>query len=446
MVFEQEYQKKCTTADEAVKVVKSGDWVDFGWCTGTPVALDHALAKRVPELSDVNFRGGILLRPLETFQAPEANERLTWNSWHMSGIERKMIANGNTFYNALRYSELPRYIREHCDPIDVVMFQVSPMDAHGYFSFGPNASHMMAVCDRAKVIIVEVNPNMPRCLGGFEESIHISRVDMIVEHESPIGILGGGGAASEIDEAVAKLIVEEIPNGACLQLGIGGMPNAVGSMIAQSDLKDLGVHTEMYVDAFVDISMAGKITGAHKSIDRGRQTFAFGAGTQNLYDFINDNPSCMSAPVAYTNDARTIAQLDNFISINNAVNVDLFGQVNAESAGVKHISGAGGQLDFVLGAYLSKGGKSFICCSSSFTDKNGNLQSRILPTLDTGSIVTDARPNVHYIVTEYGKVCLKGMSAWQRAEALISVAHPQFHDELVAQAEKMRIWKRSNKR
>ena len=399
-----------------------------------------------PELSDVNFRGGILLRPLETFQAPEANERLTWNSWHMSGIERKMIANGNTFYNALRYSELPRYIREHCDPIDVAMFQVSPMDAHGYFSFGPNASHMMAVCDRAKVIIVEVNPNMPRCLGGFEESIHISRVDMIVEHESPIGILGGGGAASEIDEAVAKLIVEEIPNGACLQLGIGGMPNAVGSMIAQSDLKDLGVHTEMYVDAFVDISMAGKITGAHKSIDRGRQTFAFGAGTQKLYDFINDNPSCMSAPVAYTNDARTIAQLDNFISINNAVNVDLFGQVNAESAGVKHISGAGGQLDFVLGAYLSKGGKSFICCSSSFTDKNGNLQSRILPTLDTGSIVTDARPNVHYIVTEYGKVCLKGMSAWQRAEALISVAHPQFHDELVAQAEKMRIWKRSNKR
>ncbi|MBS5150807.1 MAG: butyryl-CoA:acetate CoA-transferase [Butyricicoccus pullicaecorum] len=446
MVFEQEYQKKCTTADEAVKVVKSGDWVDFGWCTGTPVALDHALAKRVPELSDVNFRGGILLRPLETFQAPEANERLTWNSWHMSGIERKMIANGNTFYNALRYSELPRYIREHCAPIDVAMFQVSPMDAHGYFSFGPNASHMMAVCDRAKVIIVEVNPNMPRCLGGFEESIHISRVDMIVEHESPIGILGGGGAASEIDEAVAKLIVEEIPNGACLQLGIGGMPNAVGSMIAQSDLKDLGVHTEMYVDAFVDISMAGKITGAHKSIDRGRQTFAFGAGTQKLYDFINDNPCCMSAPVAYTNDARTIAQIDNFISINNAVNVDLFGQVNAESAGVKHISGAGGQLDFVLGAYLSKGGKSFICCSSSFTDKNGNLQSRILPTLDNGSIVTDARPNVHYIVTEYGKVCLKGMSAWQRAEALISVAHPQFHDELVAQAEKMHIWKRSNKR
>lgn len=445
MAFEQEYQRKLTCPDEAVKAVKSGDWVDFGWCTCTPVALDHALAERVSELHDVNFRGGVLIRPLETFQAPEANERLTWNSWHMSGIERKMIANGNTFYNALRYSELPRYIREHCAPIDVAMFQVSPMDAHGYFNFGVSASHMMAVCERAKVIIVEVNPNMPRCLGGFEEGIHISQVDMIVEHTSPLGILGAS-TVSDVDQAVAKLIVEEIPDGACLQLGIGGMPNAVGSLIAQSDLKDLGVHTEMYVDAFVDIAMAGKINGTKKSIDRGRQTFAFAAGTQKLYDFVNDNPACMSAPVDYTNDCRTIAQIDNFISINNAVNLDLFGQVNAESAGTHQISGAGGQLDFVLGAYLSKGGKSFICCSSSFTDKQGNLHSRILPTLESGSVITDARPNIHYIVTEYGKVCLKGLSSWQRAEALISIAHPQFRDELTAQAEKMHIWKRSNKR
>ena len=154
----------------------------------------------------------------------------------------------------------------------------------------------------------------------------------------------------------------------------------------------------------------------------------------------------MSAPVSYTNDARTIAQIDNFVSINNAVNLDLFGQVNSESAGIKQISGAGGQLDFVLGAYLSKGGKSFICCSSSFTDKQGNLQSRILPTLDNGSIVTDARPNVHYVATEYGKVCLKGLSSWQRAEALISIAHPKFRDELIEQADKMHLWRRSNKR
>lgn len=446
MSYEQEYQNKLTTPEEAVKLVKSGDWVDFGWCAGTPVALDHALAQRMPELYDVNFRGGVLLRPLECFAAPDAGEHFSWNSWHMSGIERRMIAQGCAFYGSMRYSELPRFYREHIIPNDVMMVQVAPMDAHGYFSLGPQASHLKAASEVSKKIVVEVNRNMPRCLGGFEESLHLSEIDMIVEHDSPIGILPAGGPATEVDEAVAKLIVEEVPNGACLQLGIGGMPNAVGSLIAQSDLKDLGVHTEMYVDGFVDMAAAGKITGAKKNIDRGRQAYAFAAGTQKLYDYLNNNPECMSVPVDYTNDVRVIAQIDNFISINNAVNLDLFGQINAESAGTKHISGAGGQLDFVMGAYLSKGGKSFICCSSSFTDRQGNLQSRILPTLDDGSIVTDTRANVHYLVTEFGKVCLKGLSSWQRAEAIISVAHPQFRDELIASAEKMKIWRRSNKR
>ena len=248
-----------------------------------------------------------------------------------------------------------------------------------------------------------------------------------------------------MDQAVAKLIVEEIPDGACLQLGIGGMPNAVGSLIAESDLKDLGVHTEMYVDAFVDIARAGKINGSRKNIDRFRQTFAFGAGTQKMYDYINDNPELMSAPVDYTNDVRTISKLDNFISINNAVDVDLFGQVNAESAGLKHISGAGGQLDFVMGAYLSRGGKSFICCSSTFTNKKGEVESRIVPTLAPGSIVTDTRANIHYLVTEYGKVNLKGLSTWEKTEKIISVAHPDFRDDLIKEAEKMKIWRRSNK-
>ena len=201
------------------------------------------------------------------------------------------------------------------------------------------------------------------------------------------------------------------------------------------------------MDAFVDIANAGKITGVNKAIDKGRQVYAFGAGTKKLYDYLNNNPACMSAPVDYTNDVRTISQLDNFMSINNAVDLDLFGQVNAESAGVKNISGAGGQLDFVLGAYLSKGGKSFICCSSTFMDKKtGQLQSRIRPTLANGSIVTDTRANIHYLVTEYGLVNLKGLSTWQKAEAIISVAHPDFRDQLIADAEKMHIWRRSNKR
>lgn len=445
MNFQSEYQKKLTTASEAVKVIKSGDWVDYGWCTGHPVELDKALAARANELTDIKLRGGICLWLPEIAKVEDAKEHFTWNSWHMSGIERKMIQQGMAYYSPIRYSELPRYYREHIKPNDVAMFQVAPMDEHGYFNFGPSASHLMAVCECSKVIIVEVNENMPRCLGGMEEGIHISKVDMIVEgNNPPIGELGGG-AATEVDEAVAKLIVEEIPNGACLQLGIGGMPNAVGSLIAKSDLKDLGVHTEMYVDAFVDIAKAGKINGSKKAIDKGRQTYAFGAGTKKLYDYLNKNPELMSVPVDYTNDIRSISALDNFMSINNAVDVDLFGQVNAESAGTKHISGAGGQLDFVLGAYLSKGGKSFICCSSTFQTKDGTLKSRIIPTLNPGSIVTDTRANVHYLVTEYGKVCLKGLSTWEKAEAIISIAHPNFRDELIKEAEKMKIWRRSNK-
>ena len=441
MDFSEEYRQKLVSADEAVKVIKSGDWVDYGWCTNTVDALDKALAKRTDELKNVNLRGGILLKPLAVFDREDAGEHFTWNSWHMGGYERKLINRGCAYYSPIRYSELPRYYRELDCPDDVAMFQVAPMDKHGYFNFGPSASHLGAMCETAKYIIVEVNENMPRCLGGTENGVHISQVNAIVEGENPpIGELGGGGAATEVDKTVARLIVDQIPNGACLQLGIGGMPNAVGSLIAESDLKDLGVHTEMYVDAFVDIAKAGKITGAHKNIDRYRQVYGFGAGTKKMYDYLDENPELMSAPVSYTNDIRSIAALDNFISINNCVDIDLFGQVSSESSGTKHISGAGGQLDFVLGAYLSNGGKSFICCSSTFTDKQGVMHSRIRPTLAEGSIVTDTRAN-----TEYGMVNVKGLSSWQKAEALISIAHPDFRDDLIKEAEKMHIWRRSNK-
>lgn len=445
MGFQELYQSKLTTPEKAVSIIKDGDWVDYGWTTGHPVALDKALAKRMGQLHDIKVRGGICLWQPEIFKIDNPAKHFCWNSWHMGGIERKAISDGIAFYAPIRYSELPRYYREHIVPDDVAMIQVTPMDEHGYFNFGPNASHLMAVCETAKIVILEVNKNMPKCLGGSETEIHISQVDIIVEGDNPAMAEMGAAVATEVDEKVARLIVEEIPNGACLQLGIGGMPNAVGSMIAKSDLRNLGVHTEMYVDAFVDIAKEGKIDGSRKAIDKGRQVFAFAAGTKKLYDYVNNNPAVMAAPVNYTNDARIVAQLDNFISINNAVDLDLFGQINAETAGTRHISGAGGQLDFVLGAYLSNGGKSFICCSSSFTDKNGVLHSRILPTLNNGSVVTDTRTNLQYLVTEYGKVCLKGLSTWERAEAIISVAHPQFRDVLIREAEKLKIWRQSNR-
>ena len=448
MDYTQEYNQKLTTAQEAVKIVKSGDWVDYGWTANTPVAFDKEFAKIMPELRDVNVRGGILLAVPEIFKVENAKDYFTWNSWHMTGIERKAIQAGFAYYAPIRYSELPRYYRDGNTPgADVCVMQVAPMDKHGYFNFGPSASHLYAACEMSKKVIVEVNQNMPRCLGGYEEGIHISKVDMIIESDNnPVPELPAGGPATEIDKTVAKLIVEEIPNGACLQLGIGGMPNAVGSLIAESDLKDLGVHTEMFVDGFVDIAKAGKINGSKKNINRFRQTYAFGAGTKKLYDYLDDNPECMSAPVDYTNDVNVVAAHDNFISINNAVDIDLFGQVSSESTGTKHISGAGGQLDFVLGAYYSKGGKSFICLSSTFKTKQGELKSRILPTLHPGSIVTDTRANTHYVVTEYGKVDVKGLSTWQKAEALISIAHPDFREELIKNAEEMKIWRRTNKR
>ncbi len=446
MGYSEEYQKKLVSAEEAVKTVKSGDWIDYGWCNGTADVLDQALAKRTDELTDVNVRGGILLKQPAIFAREDAGEHFTWNSWHMSGIERKLISRGCAYYAPIRYSELPRYYRDSSTRNAVAMFQVAPMDNHGFFNFGPNASHLAAVVETSATVIVEVNENMPRCLGGTENNVHISDVDYIVEgNNAPIAEMGAGGPASDIDKAVARLIVNEIPDGACLQLGIGGMPNAVGSLIAESDLKDLGVHTEMYVDAFVDIARAGKINGSKKNIDRFRQAFAFGCGTKKMYDYLDENPEILSAPVNYTNDIRSISALDNFMSINNAVDLDLFGQVNSESAGTRHISGAGGQLDFVLGAYLSKGGKSFICCSSTYKTKDGQVKSRILPTLNTGSIVTDTRANTHYLVTEFGIVNVKGLSTWQKAEAIISIAHPDFRDELIAEAEKMNIWRRSNK-
>ncbi|MCI9187811.1 MAG: butyryl-CoA:acetate CoA-transferase [Oscillospiraceae bacterium] len=445
MDYQAMYQQKLTTAAQAVKAVKSGDWVDYGWCTNHPVILDKALAERKDELKDVKVRGGVTMWMPEIAKADDAGEHFTWNSWHCSGIDRKIIGKGMGFFAPMRYSELPRFYRENVS-VDVAMIQVTPMDSHGNFSYALAASHLADMLDKAKIIILEVNQNMPWVYGLTGCEINIKDVDYVVEGDDPaVAQLGGGGEPTDVDRAVAKLIVEQIPNGACLQLGIGGMPNTVGSMIAQSDLKDLGVHTEMYVDGFVDMAMAGKLTGRSKNLDKGRQVYAFAAGTQKLYDYVNRNPDVMAAPVDYTNDVRVLAQLDNFISINNAIDMDLFGQINAESAGLKHISGTGGQLDFVMGAYLSKGGKSFICMSSTVTGKDGSMKSRIVPTLTPGSIATDPRSCVHYIVTEYGMVNLKGLSTWERAEALISIAHPDFRDQLVQDAEKMNIWRKSNK-
>jgi acyl-CoA hydrolase len=319
------------------------------------------------------------------------------------------------------------------------------MDEHGWFNFGPQNSHSKAICDRAKIVIVEINEKMPRCLGGHEEAVHISQVDYIVAGENLPLVQLPVSSYSEIDKKAAQFIIDEMSDDCCVQLGIGGMPNAVGKMIAESDLKNLGCHTEMLVDAYIDMYEAGRLTNLKKQINPGKMVYAFALGTQKLYDFIDNNPQCASFPVNYTNKPSIAAMNDKLITINNAIEVDLYGQVCAESSGTRIISGTGGQLDFVIAGYESRGGKSIVCLPSCNISKDGENRSRIVPTLTQGAIVTDPRSVAQYIVSEYGIFEMKGMSVWQRAEGLINLAHPDFRDDLVKDAEKQGIWCRTHK-
>lgn len=444
--FSDEYRKKLVSADEAVKVIKSGDWVDFGLLTAQPVLLDEALAKRKEELKDVKLWTLLTLYPPKVMEADPHGETFVWNSWHFSSLDRTMMKKGRpVYYSPMRYSELPRYVREDIEPLDVAIRQVAPMDKHGFFNFGPQNSHNKAVCDRARLVIVEVNENQPRCLGGYDEAIHISEVDYIVEGSPNAVPELAAGEPSEVDRKIAAQVVSELEDGCCIQLGIGSLPNMVGSMIAASDLKDLGCHTEMLADSYLDMHRSGKLTGRRKNIDRGKLVYSFALGTRRLYDFIDDNQQCAIYPVDYTNSPEVAASNDRLMTINNAVEVDIYGQVCSESNGTCHISGTGGQLDFVLASYKSRGGKSFVCLPSSYRCSDGKLKSRIVSTLAQGAIVTDPRTVAQYIVTEYGIFNLKGKTTWQRAEGLIGLAHPDFREDLVKAAEMQGIWRRSSK-
>ena len=283
-------------------------------------------------------------------------------------------------------------------------------------------------------------------MGGSEESIHISRVDYIVEAPENQNLFDAPNIPpTDIDRNIAGNIMKFIGDGSCIQLGIGGMPTAVGLMISESDLKNLGGHTEMLSDAYIDMIESGKMNGAMKQIDRFKCVYTFAIGSQRLYDYLHYNRALASYNVDYTNDPRTIAANDKVVSICGGVQADLFSQVNAESSGGKQISGNGGMWDFVLGAVWSKGGKSFICMSSTFEDGKNNRISRIVPALPTGSICTIPRQMVDYIVTEYGAERMTACSSWVRAEKMINLAHPDFRNDLIREADKMKIWRRTNK-
>lgn len=441
--FQKEYESKLVSAQEAVKVVKSGDWIDYCFNVAMPEACDRALAERAHELDDVKLRGLLSLHTPYVMEANQAagKSAFTFNSYYYSALDRRLSKMGAYFHIPLRFMELPLFYRQEIESVDVAFITVCPMDRFGFFNFGPSCGATAEICRKAKTVVLEVNRNMPRALGKYDEAIHISAVDRIVESDRALPTLGTK-EPTEIDRKVAAEIMTEISDGACLQLGVGSMPNAVGLMLAESGLTDLGVHSEMYVDSLMELALAGKINGTRKTTDPGKQVYTFAAGSAELYSFIDNNPELMIAPVDYVNDPYVIAQNDQFISINNAIEIDLFGQVNAESMAGRQISGPGGQLDFVIGASHSRNGKSFICLSSTYCDKSGRIYSRIVPALLPGSIVTDPRTTVHYVVTEYGKAKLKGLSSWERAEALISISHPDFREELVREAEKLRIWRK----
>lgn len=443
--YRTEYKRKLCTPDEAAKVVKSGDWIDISMGGAFPPLMDAAIAKRRDELFDVKIRGYLIFQPIQMVECDPTRQHFLYNSWHLSGYERKLCDKGMCNFIPMVFRNLGAYYH-HFLTVNVAMMCVTPMNEHGYFNFSVANASARAVLDKADVVIVEVNENLPWVYGGLDECIHIDDVDMIVE--GPHGALPSipSTQASPEEMKIAEYVVEHMVDGSTLQLGIGSLPNAVGQMIAKSDLKDLGIHTEMLCDSYLDMYKAGKITNRKKNLDRYKSVFGLALGSQDLYDWIRQNPGVVTYPISYCNDPGNVGKLDNFVSINNCIAVDLYGQICAETSGIRQISGTGGQLDFLEGAAVSRNGKAFICLTSSFTDKQGNMKSRINPTLNNGDVVTDPRSLAYYIVTEYGGVNLVGASTWERAEKLISVAHPQFRDELIANAEKQGIWIRSNKR
>lgn len=432
-----EYRAKLRSPEEAVKAVKSGDWVDYTSNVCFPALLDAALAKRRDELKGVKIRGNLIFQTLATVESDPEREHFIYNSWHCSGYERKLCDKGLCNYIPMIFRNLGWYYTNFLT-VNVAMMAVTPMDKHGYFNFSCATGVARAILEKADIVILEVNEHLPRIYGGFDETIHISEVDYVVEGEHPPLPQFPIAEPTKEDRAIAELIVPQIESGSTLQLGIGGMPNVVGAMLAESDVKDLSMHTELCGDAYYRLFEAGKLTN-RKRFQRGKGVTGMVFGSQSLYEWADENPSVIVEPLSYVNDPNIIAKNEKMISINSCVSVDLYGQICAESAGLRHISGTGGQLDYLTGAAMSEGGKAFICMTSSFVDKTGVRHSRILPHFN-GDIVTDPRSQAYYIVTEYGCVNLAGCSTWERAEKLISIAHPDFRDELIAAAQKQKLW------
>jgi acyl-CoA hydrolase len=428
---------KSISADEAAGFVKSGMWLDYGTALCQPDVFDRALGARIHELTNVKIRHCLTMRPRAVFDADPDGRYVYSFSLHYSAYDRRKHDDGRCNYIPVNLGEIPDYYRRFMDPVDVVVLKTCPLDEQGYFNLSAANLWHRAVIERARLVIVETSGELPYVYGE-ETGLHVSEVDYVIQGDDELAPELPNPPATEIDAAVARWIAAEIEDGACLQIGIGGMPNAVCALLLETGVRDLGVHTEMMTDGLAALYKAGRITGARKRLNPGKIVYTFALGSRDLYATLNRNHDMHCCPVEYTNAPHIIMQNDHVISINNTTQIDLQGQAASESDGHRHISGTGGQLQFVRGAYASKGGKSFICLSSTY-DKRGERRSRIVLNLTPGNVVTTPRSDVMFVVTEYGLVNLKGKSVAERAKGLIGIAHPDFREGLERQAYEHRL-------
>lgn len=428
---------KRISAEEAASLVKSGDWVDYGFGMGQPDAFDAALAARCGELRDVKIRAAFSLRPRAVLETDRTGEHFVWLNWHFSRYDRKHHDAGLAHYLPMNFGEAPDYYRRFLDPVDVAVVKVCPLDAAGYFNFSGACTYHAALLERARKVIVEVDPRLPY-VHGRENGVHRSAVDFVIETAGLGPTELANPTPTEVEQRMARLIAAEVEDGACLQIGIGGMPNAVCAALREAGIRDLGIHTELLTDGLIDLCEAGLVTGARKNVSPTLSVFTFAAGSARQYRFIHDNRRMETLPVDHTNLPQHIMANDRVVSVNSTTQVDLQGQAASESAGHRHVSGTGGQLQFVRGAYASRGGKSFICLPSTRTRKDGTVESRIVADLTPGNIVTTPRTDIMYVATEWGVVNLKGLSVPERVRALISIAHPDFREGLARVAREER--------
>ncbi|MFH1183503.1 MAG: acetyl-CoA hydrolase/transferase C-terminal domain-containing protein [Chloroflexota bacterium] len=434
MDWTSQFQSRVLTAGEAIKSVKSGDRIFMTGNVSVPQTLLAALVAHAPKVKDVEICQALSVGPAD-YVDPTMLGHLRVNTLFISANVRKAVQEGRADFTPVLLSEFPLLFKNKILPVDVALIHVSPPDEHGFCSLGVEVGLTKSPAESAKIIVAEVNEQMPRTLG--DSFIHVSRLHHIVPVDYPVPELPmGGEGEDEISRKIAGFIADLIPDGATMQMGIGAIPDAVLNFLGNK--KDLGIHSEMFSDGVVRLVESGVITNARKSLHPGKIVVGFVLGTQALYSWVHDNPICDFHRQEYVNDPFVIAQNDRMVAINSALEVDLTGQVCADSIGSKLYSGVGGQLDFIYGASRSKGGVPIIALPSSTTLRNGTVVSRIVNMLKPGAGVTTGRNHVHHVVTEYGVASLYGKSIRQRTRALISIAHPDFRKDLEKQGTQLR--------